>query len=249
MFNKPLNFVKRIPLVLVAILLVTACHEDVQLHFEKQQVDHSADAKIIINYPKAVGTTTIAKKINDVIEHTITADMNMSETEGKNLSVEEAASEFNKEFKKFKTDFQDTHQQWEVKVDGDVAYESAEVISVIINSYVDTGGAHGNSVVTYLNFNPETGALFDENDIFKDPNQFKTVAESAFKEQTKPKDADETMEDFFFGEDFQLPANFGFNKEGLVLLYNNYEIASYAQGTTKIFLPYAEIKNDLKINP
>ena len=60
---------------------------------------------------------------------------------------------------------------------------------------------------------------------------------------------DETIEDFFFGEDFQLPANMGFSKEGLILLYNNYEIAAYTQGATKIVLPYETVKGVLHINP
>lgn len=234
---------------MVLILTFTACDEDVQLHFEKQHIEKSEDAKININYPKAVGAKAVSKNINEVIEHTIATDMNMADTEEKKLSVLQAATEFDKEFKAFKHDFEDSNQKWEVKVDGDVSYESAEVISIIIKSYIDTGGAHGNSVVTYLNFDPKTGTLLDQDDIFKNPDQFKTLAESAFKEQTKPKDNDETMEDFFFGEDFQLPANFGFSNDGLVLLYNNYEIASYAQGTTKIILPYNEVNSYLKVNP
>ena len=174
--------------------------------------------------------------------------MNMADTSENNISVSEAISAFNKEYKAFKDDFQDSSQKWEVKVDGEVIYESPEVICLSLQSYIDTGGAHGNGKVTFLNFNPETGAILNQNDIINNTAEFKKIAEKAFKEQTKPKDSNETIEDFFFGEDFQLPSNIGFTDAGLVLLYNNYEIASYAQGITEILLPYSQIKDVLKLN-
>jgi len=125
--------------------------------------------------------------------------------------------------------------------------KNTKLIWVSLQSYVDTGGAHGNGRLSYLNFNPQTGALLKQNDIISNLSQFKKIAKTAFEEQTKPKDDDETIEDFLFGEDFQLPANIGFTKEGLTLLYNNYEIASYAQGITKIVLPYDQLNGLLKV--
>lgn len=249
MFNESPETLKKISFLFIIALLISACNKDVKLKFETQHIEKSTDASIVINYPKAVGTKTVAEKINQHIEHVIANEMNMADTPENDISVIEAVSQFDKEYKTFKNDFQDSSQKWQVKVDGEVIYESAEVIFVSLQSYIDTGGAHGNTRVTYLNFNPETGALLDQNDIIKDPTKFKKIAEKAFKEQTKPKDDDETIEDFFFGEDFQLPSNIGFTKEGLVLLYNNYEIASYAQGTTEVVLPYNQIKDLLKLNP
>lgn len=249
MFNQTLSLLKKLSYLLLIALVVTACNEDVKLTFETQQIDKSADAVIAITYPKAIGTKAVAEKINQKIEHVIANEMNMAETTENNMSITDAVSEFDNEYKTFKNDFQDSSQKWEVKVDGKVLYESAEVISISLHSYIDTGGAHGNSRLTYLNFNPETGALLEEDEIISNPSKFKAVAEKAFKEQTKPENADETIEDFFFGEDFQLPANMGFSKEGLILLYNNYEIAAYTQGATKIILPYETVKGVLHINP
>lgn len=249
MFNKTLFLLKKIIYLLLVSLVVTACNEDIKLSFETQHIDKSADAVISIKYPKAIGTKLVAEKINQKIEHVIANEMNMAETTENDMSIKDAVAQFDDEYKTFKKDFQDTSQKWEVKVDGKVLYESLEVITISLQSYIDTGGAHGNSRLTYLNFNPETGALLEEDDIISNQSKFKAVAEKAFKDQTKPVDPDETIEDFFFGEDFQLPSNMGFTKAGLVLLYNNYEIASYAQGATKIILPYEVVKGLLKINP
>ncbi|WP_299393172.1 DUF3298 and DUF4163 domain-containing protein [uncultured Gelidibacter sp.] len=249
MFNKSSETLKKISYFLLIAFTVFACNEDVKLNFETQHIEKSSDAVIVINYPKAIGTKAVAEKINQKIEHVIANEMNMAETTENNISVKEAVSMFDNEYKSFKKDFQDSSQKWEVKVDGSVMYESAEVVCISLKSYIDTGGAHGNSRLTYLNFNPETGALLDQDDIINNASDFKTLAEKAFKAQTKPEDDTETIEDFFYGEDFQLPANMGFTKDGLVLLYNNYEIASYAQGVTKVVLPYEDVKGLLKINP
>lgn len=240
---------KKTSLILLIALVLLSCNETVKLNFETQHIEKSSDAIFNINYPKAIGTKAVSENINQHIEHLIANLMNMSETPDNNISVSEAISEFDNEFKAFKNDFQDSSQRWEVKIDGQVEYESPEILCISLQSYVDTGGAHGNGGITFLNFDPETGKLLKHNDLISDFTQFTKEAEKAFNEQTKPKDDDELMEDFFFGEGFQLPANIGFTKNGLVLLYNNYEIASYAQGITKIIMPYSEIKNLLKIEP
>lgn len=249
MFNKSLETLKKISFLLVIILIFTACNKDVTLKFETQHIEESAAAKIVINYPKAIGTKAVSEKINQQIEHVIANEMNMADTAENNITLSEAVSQFDNEYKRFKKDFTDSAQKWEVKVDGEVIYESHEVICVSIQSYTDTGGAHGNGRLSYLNFNPETGDVLEQNDIIRNIEDFKKIAEKAFTDQTKPKDNEESMEDFFFGEDFQLPANIGFTKDGLVLLYNNYEIASYAQGATRVVLPYDQIKDLLKVNP
>ncbi|OBX26092.1 DUF3298 and DUF4163 domain-containing protein [Gelidibacter algens] len=249
MFNKSPKTLKKISSFLMMALLIVSCNEDVKLTFETQHIEKSSDAFIAINYPKAMGTKAVTEKINQQIEHVIANEMNMADTPENDISISQAVSQFDNEYKTFKQDFQDTNQQWEVDVEGKVLYESPEVISISLQSYIDTGGAHGNTRITYLNFNPETGALLEQNDIISNLTEFKKIAQKAFKEQTKPKDNDETIEDFFFGEEFQLPENIGFTKDGLLLLYNNYEIASYAQGVTKVVMAYDDIRGFLKVNP
>ena len=188
MFNKSPETLKKISFLLVVILVFTACNKDVTLTFEKQHIDKSKDAMIAISYPKAIGNKDVAKKINYAIERSITSEINMTESPEKEVSFSEVVSRFDAEYKKFKNDFKDSNQKWEVKVDGDVVYESDEVICINIRSYSDTGGAHGNSTMTYLNFNPQTGALLGLNEIINNINEFKKIAKKAFKEQTKPKD-------------------------------------------------------------
>jgi hypothetical protein len=128
-----------------------------------------------------------------------------------------------------------------------VNYESETIICIAVNSYLDTGGAHGNSHVTFLNFNKKSGELLAMTDIIKDEEAFKKLAIPYFEKATKPLSNDQDVQDMFFGEAFQLPENIGFNSKGVILLYNIYEIASYAQGITEFTIPYDEAKPFLKI--
>jgi hypothetical protein len=56
------------------------------------------------------------------------------------------------------------------------------------------------------------------------------------------------MQDYFFGKPFHLPENIGYGDEGIILLYNVYEVASYAQGYTEFAIPYDIAESFLKMN-
>ena len=61
-----------------------------------------------------------------------------------NTSIESAIQAFDSEYKKFKTDFPDSDQVWEISVETEILYASKEVLTIALNTYIDTGGAHGN---------------------------------------------------------------------------------------------------------
>lgn len=66
-------------------------------------------------------------------------------------------------------------------------------------------------------------------------------------ENLSSKNKDSQMEDYFFGKDFQLPESIGFSDEGVIILYNPYEIASYSQGIIEFTIPYEEIESNLNL--
>lgn len=245
MFNKSTHPLKKYSLIFLIMIAFSACKKDVQLAFDQAKIEQSTNTNIEINYPKAEGTPEIAKAINKEIELFIVSELNMTETDNALLTLPKVVQQFDDEYKAFKSEFGESSQAWTATVDGEVAYQSESVICVMLESYLDTGGAHGNGNIAYLNFDPKTGALLKLEDIIKDVAAFKTLAKAHFKNETDNK---EQIEDYFFGEDFQLPANLGFDSKGIILLYNNYEIASYAQGITKFTIPYEEAKAFLKVH-
>ena len=52
----------------------------------------------------------------------------------------------------------------------------------------------------------------------------------------------------FEDELFKLPETMGFTKNGLQLIYNRYEVASYSDGPVVLTLPYDEVDTYLAIN-
>ncbi|MEZ4801756.1 MAG: DUF3298 and DUF4163 domain-containing protein [Gelidibacter sp.] len=240
---------KKISFILGIFLILFSCKKDIPpLTFEDQVVEKKGNALIDINYPRAEGgEENVAKRINETIENFLANEINLSETLDKQLKLDGAIKGFDQEYKSFKDDFSDTTQQWEAVIESEVTYESETVISISVSSYLDTGGAHGNSRITFLNFDKKTGILLERKDIIKDIEAFKTLVKPYFEKATAPLSDEDSIEDPFYGEGFQLPENIGFGENGLILMYNVYEIASYAQGVTEFSIPYDTVKPYLKI--
>jgi len=116
-----------------------------------------------------------------------------------------------------------------------------------LNSYLFTGGAHGYTTRTFLNFNKRKGKEIENWELFKDLEHFKNFAEAKFRFQEDiPANNPINSTGFMFEQDeFYLPENIGFTEKGLVLLYNQYEVASYADGAIELVLPYGEVKKYL----
>lgn len=247
MFNKYVSTLKYISLSLSVFFILFSCKKDVPLTFKYQTIEKKENALVDINYPKAEGKDDIAQKINTTIENFLANEINLTETPDKVLTLEAAVKGFDKEYKSFKEDFPDSPQQWEAVIESEVTYESENIICIAVNSYLDTGGAHGNSHVTFLNFDKKTGTLLKQKDIITDIKAFKNLVQPYFKKATVPLSDEDIIEDPFYGEGFQLPENIGYGEDGIILLYNVYEIASYAQGITEFRIPYESTKSYIKI--
>nr|WP_262902579.1 RsiV family protein [Winogradskyella sp. SM1960] len=117
-----------------------------------------------------------------------------------------------------------------------------------MSTYEFKGGAHGNDKIKLLNLDAKSGKTIELNDFINDIDGFTSVAKSQFISSLDQNKDQLTIENFFFGEPFHLPQNIGFSEEGLVLIYNVYEVASYDLGYTEFMIPYNEAEPYLKIN-
>jgi len=223
-----------------------SCKKEVRVDFSEEIIETSESADIALNFPKAKGTEDVINKINKTLENYIINQMNVSENEDTNENLQDAVANFNNEYKSFKNDFPESAQQWEVFIDGEVTHRSPEIISVAITSYMDTGGAHGNSRVQFFNFNSQTGEELSINDLVGNMEGLSEVIKK--KLITEIKTGPDNMENLFFGKDFELPETLGYSDKGLIVLYNPYEIASYAQGIIEFTIPFEEVNSYLKVN-
>lgn len=248
MFNQSIKSLKRSILFFCVGLLFFACKNEQPLSFNETAIEQHDASEIEIVYPQFENNSSVASKINKSIESAIAKNIAFFDDDTLNLSLKDAIKEFDNRFKTFKNDFQDTTADWVATVNSEVVYSSTEVITVAVDSYTFTGGAHGNSIITLLNFNPETGELYKNESLFKINEEFKSLVKGYLSDEVNAKIIDDG-ENYFFGEDFKLPENIGFNDEGVIFLYNTYEIAAYAQGITEFTIPYSIIASYLKITP
>jgi len=248
MFNRITDVLKKTSLLIVILALVISCKNEVKIDFIEQNIELLEDAEISINYPKARGTQSVADLINTTLQNYIVNQTNLTEDSLTNLTIDDAVKQFDKAYINFKSDFPDNAQQWEALIDGEVTYHSPEVISIVISTYLDTGGAHGNTNVKFFNFDSQTGKLFSKKELITNIDGLSKLVQSRLKDEIEANADNEPLEDLFFGKDFQLPESFGYSDEGLIILYNPYEMASYAQGIVEFTIPFEDVSAFLNIN-
>ena len=226
-------------------IILFSCTEEQVLVFSDKSELYNDNANIEINFPYAEGESTRAKAINFIIENHIANMLMFSEEPNDSIKLEQAVSQFDNEYKRFKEDISESALVWEAIFDAEVIYQSQEVITLAINGYLNTGGAHGNMNITLYNFD-EKGQVLDIDDIIKDREAFTNFVKPYFETAIKEKDNDEQLTDYFFGDPFHLPANIGINEDGVLMLYNVYEIGSYAQGLTEFTIPFEDVEKFLR---
>lgn len=225
----------------LCLSLFFSCAITAPIIFSEVNELYENNAVVELNIPRAEGNTERSKAINKVIENHIANMLVFLEEPSDTLQLNNAINNFDLEFKRFKDEFEESAVVWDASFDGEVLYQSSELISIAINSYVNSGGAHGNSNVTFYNFDAN-GKLLSFNDLFTNEGELTSIVKSFFDKETEG-----NTTNYFFGEEFHLPANIGFNDEGVLFFYNVYEIASYADGITEFTIPFDEIESFLKL--
>lgn len=235
---------KKIASILMFLVLLLACKEETPLTFSEEIITSENEAEIEIVYSKLDGNSQVAKTINTYIESEIAKSLDTDDNAKSSLN--EAIKNFNKNYTDFKTQFPESNLKWEALVDSEVIYNNPELLSVGLNTYLNTGGAHGNSYIQFLNFNPENGKVFEKKDLINENEAFVELVKQHFIQNLDDEDRNQNLDDYFFEGSFKLPEQIGFNDDGIIILYNTYEIASYAQGITEFTIPFDEIKEFLK---
>lgn len=221
--------------IIFCFILFNSCEEESKISFIEVNVTTENNDSVEVTIPEAIGDMTIAEVINSEINHTVMSALHIGDSENITAkSIEESIDIFNKEYKNFMNDFPDSAQVWNAEIDGEVIYQSDEIISVSISSYINTGGAHGLFHISFLNFNAETGKRIPNGNLFNDITAFKKMAKAYFDSSIKDPST------LFEKDNFTLPVNIGYTEEGLILAYNVYEIAPYSTGLIDFTIPYEE---------
>ncbi|GAA4466434.1 hypothetical protein GCM10023189_48480 [Nibrella saemangeumensis] len=137
---------------------------------------------------------------------------------------------------------------WELEIKGDTIYVGPQVLTIRMETYANTGGAHPNTFSTYYSFNRATGKRLRLSDIVTDTTALAPIVERIFRLKQGIQE-EQTLEEegYFAGTgQFVLPEHVGIGRKGLIFYYNPYEIAAYAQGPIEIVVPYRTIREVLQ---
>lgn len=231
---------------LLLFILLTACQEKEGLHFEALKITEKACADcplISIAIPKAIQKNKTAHTVNASLREEIIAQLNF-DSASEVSDIEGALLSFKNGYTQLKNRYEDETIPWEAKIEGKVVYVDKEVLTIHLSSYMFTGGAHGYTAQRFLNFDRERGVELENWELFQNRKAFQRFAEAKFREQEAiPREAPINHTGFMFESDrFYLPENIGFTEEGIQLLYNPYEVASYADGPIVLTLPFEEVE-------
>lgn len=240
---------KSISLLLI-LLLTICCKNEGNLTFEPLQLTGNSCKecpKIEINIPRALDETAIARAINSALEEELITLLSFDEEQEIN-KIDDAIASFTNSFKELKTKFPDEIVGWEAEVNSEIVYEDENILTLIFNAYTFTGGAHGYGSITFLNFDKRKGIELENWELFEDMEGFRKFAETKFRIQEDiPQNDNINITGFMFERDiFHLAENIGYTEDGIQLIYNQYEVASYADGPKILALPYQEVNKYLK---
>jgi hypothetical protein len=236
--------------ILAAIVILTGCKKETDLSFTTTTYQKKTSlpckencAAVSIAIPIADSPPVIADSINKKVFNTIRQIIFFGEKPYTATNYEDLMTSFIKSYEELKNDFPEDVIGWEGKVKGSINYVSGKIINIKLNHYTYTGGAHGYEGNTSLIFDHKTGKSLSYKSIFSNEEGFRQYAENKFREKFKiPADKNINSTGLMFeNEKFTLPQNIFFKDDGLLLYYNSYEIASYAEGQKELFLSYSEI--------
>jgi hypothetical protein len=240
-------------LFFAALLFLMARCEN-ELAFEDQSFSKKttlpckgACPHISLKIPIAKDVPIVADSINKKVFSVLKEIIYFGEKPYTSTDYDGLLTSFIGSYEKLQQDFPNDTFGWEGEIEGNVKYLSDSILNIEIKHYTYTGGAHGYQGLRSLIFNPNTGKFIANTKLFKNRNLFKAFAEKKFRAKyTIPENKSINSTGFLFEDDkFQLPQNIFYTEKGLLLYYNPYEVASYADGPKEILLTYKEINKYL----
>lgn len=199
--------------------------------------------KIRVNYLKFREDRKAATVMNSYNEERLIKIFNNTEVASEAQNVKAVVNEFIQDYQNFKKDFPESHAEYEVEISQSVLSQTKKLLVLETNFYLFTGGAHGYGATRYANYDITSGELLYKNDLFSDLDAFTEFAKKEFRKKYEiPEGENINSNGFFFEKDkFALPENIAVTKNRVILVYNRYEAASYAEGELKLSIPKNKI--------
>lgn len=206
-------------------------------------------ARIDLSWPIVkTGSKTLQRNVADWSKGLLVGllDFELSEKKAAKTTLEEAAETFLSAHASWSEEAVDSPLgEWAAESSDTVLWNNGRYLTLQINGYVFTGGAHGNHPGVIATFDVNTGKQLEWKDLVTDEEKLKILLEAQFRKVR----SEIFQEGYEFNEyfPFALPQSFGLTEKGLYCYYSPYEVTPYAFGTTAFVVPYPELEDLMKI--
>ncbi|MDE6483015.1 MAG: DUF3298 domain-containing protein [Rikenellaceae bacterium] len=223
---------KKIFTILFAAAALTGCNDAAPVYWEEIEIDRQGGGLTAeFNYPfRFGGIDSVTTLINATIEERLKEGVMY---EYPDLTLDSA---LNLLIESKEADTVLVRIPYELMSDGAV-YRTKGVESVMLDKYSYTGGANGMAERIYLNFDPATGRLLSDDELFSSADKLRRMIADRFSESV---DEDYALFEGLSIDSLPLPRQIGFDSIGVVAYYNLYEIAPRSSGAVEIHIPYDE---------
>lgn len=246
--------------VLVCIAFISvSCDREKNIEFSSESFtekelpicENANCPEVTINYVHVFGDEEVSEKINKKIDNFIISSLLLGDdTIPTAKTIQEAATGFIEAYWADKEQFPDMAGDYFAEITVTELYTSPKHICFEMRQYLFTGGAHGYGTTSFMNIDPQTGKELTAEQLFKNNKEFAEFAEKKFRIQQKIAN-EESINDtgfWFDNEEFYLPESVGFTQDSLIFVYNQYDIASYAEGPIELKIDMKEASPFLNIH-
>jgi hypothetical protein len=135
---------------------------------------------------------------------------------------------------------------FENNISTEIIYNHNQLLSLGFWFYEYSGGAHGYYSTTLQTIELPSGNIWSLNDIFSSTNHpaINIALEKAARRKFQLRN-DEPLSSVLMEDSIPLTKNVGLTGKGVLCYYSPYEIAAYAQGEIKLFIPFTEVSEAL----
>ena len=125
----------------------------------------------------------------------------------------------------------------------ELIYNNETISCVAMNTSINTGAANTSMVFKFFNFDNETGNLLTTEELVNNPSEFKILVKQYYD-----KEINATFNDVGISTNvFKLPENLGFSDEGVIILYDNFDVGSFDKEIIEFTIPYEVASQYLNI--
>lgn len=195
-----------------------------------------------VDYVEAVSGNN-KDKINKFITNIINSNVTFGDTVLSTMQV--AADSFMAQYVSMRKQYPESPQYWYLELSVSANLDHPKIINLAAGNSSFMGGAHPNSYLAYYNISKETGDTVSLGNIFVQgfEKKLNELVDAAFRKANNLKPGDNLADKGgLFENKITFNYNWLVNKDGsLTFYYNQYEIASYAQGPIEVTLTKEDI--------